>query len=188
MADPVLALDLRSDAPLPDDLAARRDAATERFGFTPNLFAGYAHAPQRLRNFLAMRDELMTSPSALTPIEREMIAVVVSALNRCHYCSVSHGAALRHLTGDPALADTLAINHAAAALEPRARAMLAFAAALTQHPERVGEAERAALRVAGFGEAEIWDIAEITAFFNMTNRFATAIGLQPNAEFHALGR
>ena len=174
--------------PLPEDLAARRDEAQARLGFTPNLFAGYAHAPQRLRNFMAMRDSLTESTPGLSTPEREMIAVVVSAENRCHYCMVSHSATLRRMTGDAVLVDTLGINYRTAAVTPRQRAMLDFAIALTRDPAGIGEANRQALRDAGFADADIWDITEVTAFFNMTNRLASAVGMHPNAEYHALGR
>ena len=174
--------------PLPDDLAARRDEAQARLGFTPNLFNGYAHAPQRLRNFMAMRDSLMEATPGLSTPEREMIAVAVSAENRCHYCMVSHGATLRRMTGSPALVDTLGINYRAADVTPRQRAMLDFAVALTRDPAAIGESHRQDLRSAGFTDADIWDISEIAAFFNMTNRLASAVGMHPNAEYHALGR
>jgi uncharacterized peroxidase-related enzyme len=188
MTDRILALDLPTAAPLPEDLAARQQEARERLGFAPNLFAGYAHVPQRLRNFLAMRDELAAGTPSLSAPEREMIAVVVSAENRCHYCTVSHSAALRRMTGDAVLVDTLAINYRAAALSKRQRAMLDFAVALTRQPQEIGETHRAALRAAGFSETDIWDIVEVAAFFNMTNRFASGVGMHPNPEYHALGR
>ena len=44
--------------------------------------------PEKLRNFVCLHDELMLAPSALTKLEREMIAVAVSAWNRCYYCLV----------------------------------------------------------------------------------------------------
>lgn len=188
MSTPILALDLPTAGTLPDDLEARREEARARLGFAPNLFAGYAHAPQRLRNFLAMRDELAAGTPSLPAPEREMIAVVVSAENRCHYCTVSHSAALRRMTGDPVLVDALAINYRTAAISPRQRAMLDFAVALTRRPQEIGDAERAALREAGFSDADIWDIVEVAAFFNMTNRFASGVGMHPNPEYHALGR
>lgn len=187
MTDRVLDLDLPA-GPLPEDLAARRDEARARLGFEPNIFAGYAHAPQRLRNFMATRDALMQQTEALTAPEREMIAVVVSAENRCHYCMVSHSATLRRMTGDPVLVDTLGINYRAAAITARQRAMLDFAVALTRHPAEIGAAHRDVLRAAGYTDADIWDIAEISAFFNMTNRLASAVGMHPNPEYHALGR
>ena len=61
-----------------------------------------------------------------------MIAVAVSAHNRCYYCLVAHGAAVRQLSGDPALGELMAMNYRAARLSQRERAMLDFAVKLTR--------------------------------------------------------
>jgi uncharacterized peroxidase-related enzyme len=130
----------------------------------------------------------MLSESGLTKLEREMIAVVVSSINRCWYCQVAHGAAVRELSGDPMLGEAMVMNYRAAPLDPRQRAMLDFAAKLTETPDRILEEDRATLRGAGFSERDIWDIASVTGFFNMTNRVAAATEMQPNAEYHGQAR
>ncbi len=66
--------------------------------------------------------------------------------------------------------------------------MIEFARKLTTDSANIGEADRAALRDHGFTEADIWDIAETAAFFNMSNRMASAVGMAPNPEYHAQGR
>lgn len=186
--DRIMALDLAEPKRPPADVKAQFELAKQRLGFIPNVLRSYAHAPERLLNFVAMRDGLMASESGLSKAEREMIAVVVSSLNRCHYCLTSHSAALRKLTGNPPLVDTLAVNYRAANITDRQRAMLEFAERLTQAPETIDDTDREALREHGFSERDIWDMAEITAFFNMTNRLATATGMQPNREYYDLNR
>ena len=71
----------------------------EKLGFVPNVLSTYSLKPQRLRNFMAMYNEIMLSSSGLSKLEREMVAVVVSSANRCYYCLVAHGAAVRQLSG-----------------------------------------------------------------------------------------
>ena len=66
--------------------------------------------------------------------------------------------------------------------------MLDFAVKLTEHPAKMTETDRQALRDAGFSERDIWDIASVASFFNMTNRMASAIAMQPNAEYHQQAR
>jgi uncharacterized peroxidase-related enzyme len=83
----------------------------ERLGFVPNVLRVFALRPNHLLAWWAYYDELMREESGLTKAQREMIAVVVSATNRCHYCIVSHSAALRKLTKDPDLADRLATGY-----------------------------------------------------------------------------
>ena len=70
----------------------------------------------------------------------------------------------------------------------QARAMLDCAHKLTVAPAEVGDADRARLRKAGFTERAIWDIAEVAAFFNFTNRLATATDMMPNTHYHAEAR
>jgi uncharacterized peroxidase-related enzyme len=117
-----------------------------------------------------------------------MIAVVVSAANRCHYCIVSHSAALRKLTEDPMLADQLATGYKYADLEPRERAMLDFAVKLTEASDRCTDEDIAALREIGWSDEEIMDIAQVAAMFNFTNRLASGLGWTPNREYFSLGR
>jgi uncharacterized peroxidase-related enzyme len=124
----------------------------------------------------------------LSKLEREMIAVAVSAQNRCYYCLVAHGAAVRQLSGDPVLGELMAMNFRAARLSKRERAMLDFAVKLTAEPWKVEDADRAALRQAGFSDRDIWDIAAVAGFFNMTNRVASATDMRPNSVYHAQAR
>lgn len=117
-----------------------------------------------------------------------MIAVAVSSINHCYYCLAAHGAAVRQLSGDPALGEMMVMNFRAADLSSRQTAMLEFAVKLTQEPAKIVEADRAGLRKAGFTDRDIWDIASTSAFFNMSNRVAAAIDMRPNDEYHAMAR
>lgn len=182
------ALDLVPVDPTPEDIARYYEVCQEKLGMIPNVLAAYGFAPERLRAFSQMYNALMLSDSELTKAEREMIAVVVSAENRCFYCLVAHGANLRELTGDPALADTIAANYRHAAITPRQRAMLDFALKITRRSAEIEEDDRAALRVVGFSDRGIWDAAEVAAFFNMSNRMSSAVAMRPNAEYHGIGR
>lgn len=175
-------------ARLAPDLRKYFAVCDEKIGFLPNVLAAYSFNEKKLRAFIGLYNDLMLDESPLSKLEREMIAVVVSAANRCYYCQVAHGEAVRQLSGDPALGELLVMNYRAARLTRRQRAMLDFAHRLTVAPDAVDDADRAKLRKAGFDERSIWDIAAVAAFFNMTNRMATAIDMMPNEEYHASNR
>ena len=161
----------------------------EKLGLVPNVLRAYAFRPARLRNFISLYNELMLAEdSGLSTLEHEMIAVVVSACNRCYYCLIAHGQAVRELSGDPQLGEMLVTNYRVAPLPPRQRAMLDFAHRLTTTPEMIGEPDRTALREVGFSEADLFDIFEVVAFFNYSNRMAAALDLMPNPEYHAMHR
>jgi uncharacterized peroxidase-related enzyme len=112
----------------------------------------------------------------------------VSAHNRCFYCLVAHGAAVRALSGDPALGELMVMNYRAAKLPKRQRAMLDFAVKLTAEPWVVEEEDRAALRRTGFTDRDIWDIAAVAGFYNMSNRIASATDMRPNSVYHKQAR
>lgn len=173
---------------LPADLQKYFAVCDEKIGFLPNVLAAYTFDEAKLRAFIGFYNDLMLEASPLSKLEREMIAVVVSSANRCYYCQVAHGQAVRQLSGDPALGEALVMNYRAAALSPRHRAMLDFAHKMTVAPEEIVEADRAGLRAAGFDERAIWDVASVAAFFNMTNRMATAVDMMPNLQYHAADR
>ncbi len=174
--------------PLSPEMAAYFKKCEEKLGFVPNVLQAYAFDSAKLSAFAAMYNDLMLAPSGLSKLEREMIAVAVSSHNRCYYCLVAHGAAVRALSGDPALGELMAMNYRAARLSPRVRAMLVFAVQLSAEPWRVEEEDRAALRRVGFSDRDIWDIAAVAGFFNMSNRIASATDMRPNSVYHGQAR
>jgi uncharacterized peroxidase-related enzyme len=173
---------------LDNDLRTIWRKCLDKLGFVPNVYSTYSLKPQRLRNFMAMYNEVMLSESSLSKLEREMVAVVVSSANRCYYCLVAHGAAVRLLSGDPELGEMMAHNYRVAKLDRRQRAMLDFAWKLTTTPWLVDDADREGLRAAGLTETDIFDLAETVAFFNLSNRMASATDMMPNHEYHAAAR
>lgn len=184
---PVTALDLPPVA-LEPDILAYFAKCEEKLGLIPNVLRAYTFDLAKLRAFMEIYNDLMLAPSGLSKMEREMIAVAVSAQNACVYCLTAHGAALRQLSGDPALAEVIAQNWRLAEISLRQKAMLGFAVKLTNTPEAMGEEDRAALRVAGFSDRDIWDIAAVASFFNMSNRMAAAVEMRPNPEYHGMAR
>ena len=185
--DPIIALEL-PPGPLSEAMQAYFAKCDEKIGFVPNVLMAYAFDNAKLEPFVAMYNDLMLAPSGLSKLEREMIAVAVSSVNKCYYCLVAHGAAVRALSGDPLLGEQIAMNYRAARLNPRQRAMLNFAVKLTAEPWAMDEEDRAGLRAAGFSDGDIWDIAAVAGFFNMSNRVASATDMRPNVAYHAMAR
>jgi uncharacterized peroxidase-related enzyme len=176
-----------AEADAPSGVTELYGKAIEKLGFVPNVLRVYALRPRHLELWNAFYDDLMRGQSALTREQREMIAVVVSTVNRCHYCMVSHSAYLRKLTGDPVLVEQLRTNYKYADLEVPERAMLDFAVKLTEQSAACTQADVEALREAGWADEDIMDIAEVAAMFNFTNRLASGLGWVPNDEFVTLG-
>jgi len=182
------ALDLPMVDPLPEATQKYFDICQEKLGMVPNVLRAYAFDIDKLNAFAGMYNDLMLGDSALSKLEREMIAVAVSSVNKCYYCLVAHGAAVRELSGDPQLGEALVMNYRVAKISAKQRAMLDFAVKLTEASAKVEEADRQALRDAGFTDRDIFDIASVAGFFNMTNRVASATDMRPNDDYHAQAR
>jgi uncharacterized peroxidase-related enzyme len=180
----VMALDAGPQDRLEPEIVEYFRKCEEKIGFVPNVFRAYAFDNAKLKAFILMADDLMLGDSGLSKTEREMIAVAVSAINHCHYCLTSHGAALRQRGRDPELGELIAQNYRAAELDRRQKAMLDFATRLTEAPDKIEEADRETLRKAGFSDRDIWDIAAVASFYNMSNRMAAAADMRPNTEYH----
>jgi uncharacterized peroxidase-related enzyme len=182
-----MALDL-PQAELSASMAGYFQKCEDKIGYVPNVLKAYAFDNAKLEAFAAFYNDLMLAPSGLSKLEREMIAVVVSSENKCYYCLTAHGAAVRQLSGKPELGEALVMNYRVAHLSARERAMLDFAVLITKASARIEERDRQTLRDVGFDERDIWDIAAVSSFYNMSNRMASATDMRPNAQYHVQAR
>jgi uncharacterized peroxidase-related enzyme len=176
------------ESELPERLQGLFAKARERLGFVPNVFRTYSFRPERLSAWFEHYRMLHEPTEHLSAADREMIAVVVSAANRCLYCLVAHGAALREALGDPVLGERIAFDWRRAGLDERREAICAYAERLTLSPQAIGDADLQALLAAGLTLEEAWDVAEIAAMYNFTNRMAMATNMLPNEEYSSLAR
>ena len=181
MSEPITALDLPAQE-LSEATRKYFAICEEKLGMVPNVLQAYTFDEEAA---CLHRHVQRSDARRFRTLEtgREMIAVVVSSVNKCYYCLTAHGAAVRQLSGDPLLGEQLVMNFRSAALDDRQRAMLEFAEKVTEQPAKLDEADRQRLRDVGFGDRDIWDISATAAFFNMTNRVSSAIDMRPNTEY-----
>lgn len=143
------------------------------------------------RHYDLYRD-LMLLPGPIPRVQREMVAVVVSAANGCRYCLLHHGANLRrqleHSGRRPddgrVFVGTLSEDWTQADLSPSERTMLHFAVRLTREPGGVREEDITALRAVGFNDEAIHDLCAVAAYFNFVNRMAIGLGVEVEERFH----
>lgn len=188
MSSKVTALQIDSNETLSEKTQAYFALCEEKLGLVPNVLKAYSFDETKLRAFTDMYNDLMLTEGGLSKLEREMIAVAVSSVNHCFYCLTAHGAAVRQLSGDPVLGELMVMNYRVADLSDRHRTMLDFSVKLTEKPAEILESDRQALRDAGFSDRDIFDIASVASFFNMTNRVAAATDMRPNDEYHSMAR
>ena len=179
-------------AELPADVQALHQKALEKIGFLPNVMRAWAIRPDHLLAWRAHYELIMTGPSKLSKAQREMIAVAVSGVNRCFYCSTTHPAflrlELRKEGRDVNLAHEIGFAPLHASITPLEKAILEFAIKVTLESHKIGPEDHDLLRAHGLDDETIFEIAEIAAMFNLTNRLANATGIRPNDEYHMMGR
>lgn len=89
-----------------------------------------------------------------------------------------HGAGLRKLTNDDALVEQLIADWREAAIGDADLEMLAYAEKLTLRPWDMAKADVLALRQAGFSDAAILDINQVTGYYAFANRLVDGLGVQ----------
>lgn len=185
---PISALPLPEPDEVPESVRRLWARSQEVFGFVPHVFLAQAYNAEQFQAWWAYFNLLVNKEGHLSNAERELLAVVVSGVNRCTYCVVSHGAALRHYTGDAVTSDLVAINWRQAGLPAREAALAAYAEKLTLAPAQVTPADLEPLRGVGLDDHQLLEAIQVIGMFNMTNRVATAIAMVPNVEYHSQAR
>lgn len=173
---------------LPQDIKDVMLGAQKTMNFVPNVFFALAHRPEEFRAFLAYNNALMNKESGLTPAEKEMMIIAFSNYNGCTYCVMSHGAKLRMITGEPTIAEPIAVNYKEADITPRQKAIIEFAMKVTKDAKSIEEEDFKTLNDHGLSNEDIWDIAGITAFFNLSNRMMDFLSVTADKEFYSMGR
>ncbi len=140
------------------------DAVEKSLGVVPNLFRLVGQSPAALEGMLGLNGALGRTLDAAT---RERIALAVAQVNGCDYCLSAH----TYLGLNVAKLDEaeIARNRSGGSGDPRANAAVAFAAKVAAERGRVTDADLAAVKLAGFTEAQIVEIVGLVAVNVYTN-------------------
>lgn len=173
---------------MPDDIRAMAEGAIAGIGFVPNVVSALAHRPAELRAFMNYGEAFKESTGNLKEDEREMMIIAFSNKNGCAYCVNSHGAGLRNMTGNPTIADQVAVNYREADITPRQKAVIEFGIKVSDESYAINEKDFEVLRSHGLNDEGIWDIAAYAAFYNMSNRLMNFLAVKPDEAFYSQGR
>ena len=91
-------------------------------------------------------------------------------------------------SGDPEWVAAIEVNYRRAELTPRERALADYAIKATRHAAEVEPADLQALRDAGIPELGLLEAACVVAYFNLTNRLNSALGIPANPEAYHTAR
>ena len=144
--------------------------------------------PRALQAHLELYKAIVFQRSTLSRVQRERIAVAVSAANQCAYCVAHHGESLRQL-GEPIdRVARLSRGETPAELAPADAVLLAWARTAAVAPWACGEVDVAQLRAHGFDDRGVLDAALTVAYFSFVNRLVLLLGVQVEQGFEVTCR
>ena len=135
-----------------------------------------AHDPEALSQRSPLYNGIMFGAKGLPRADRELGAVAASRLNGCAYCAAVHALRFTQLTKEPEVMAHIWRDGADAALGPRRRVILEYAAKLTRDPAAISPADAAPLRAQGLTDLEIVDLTHAVAMFAWANRLMQTLG------------
>ncbi len=168
-----------SESEATGELAGLYERAGNPDGTVDNVMKVHSLNPATLRTHFELYRQAMHEPSPLSRAEREMVAVVVSRLNGCHYCLRHHHQGLSRLLPEVrrATADALAEGRPGDLID-REKAMVGYAARLTTAPQEMTEQDVQSLREAGLDDRAILDLTQCVSYFCYVNRIVTGLGVE----------
>ncbi|QYE33761.1 MULTISPECIES: carboxymuconolactone decarboxylase family protein [Sphingosinicellaceae] len=157
-----LTIPARADAPAKSQPLL--DAVEKTLGVVPNMFRLIGTSPAALEGYLSLNGALGHALDAKT---RERIALAVAQANGCDYCLSAH----TYLGLNLAKIDEveIALNRAGHSGDAKADAAVVFASKVLEARGRVSDADIAAVRLAGFTEAQVIEIVASVAVNVLTN-------------------
>lgn len=140
------------------------DAVEKQLGVVPNLFRLVGSSPAALEGFLGLSGALGRTLDVKT---RNRIALATAEVNGCDYCLSAHS----YLGANLAKLDDaeMALNRKGHSAEARADAALVFAAKVARERGKVSDGDLAAVKLAGYSDAEIVEIVVNVALNVLTN-------------------
>lgn len=125
--DHIMKLSVPDFNDLDEDTKKYLNICQEKLGLQPNVLRAYTFNQNKFRTFSRMNNEIVLGDSGLSVLEREMIVLVVSSVNKYYYCLVANGQAVRELAVDPELGELLVMNWRSTGLSKKYHSMLRYA-------------------------------------------------------------
>jgi uncharacterized peroxidase-related enzyme len=183
-SEPISRFQIPEEAELGSELTKIYSEFVRAHGFVPNWLRALSVNPDTAFRLVQFYQHLFDpARSRLSASERELLAVVSSAANRCSYCVFNHTRALGAALDDDIRARRIALDHHHVRLSKREQVLADVAEKLSKEPTSMGPAELDRLRQAGFDEPAALEVVEISAFFNYANRLTIALNVVPDQQF-----
>jgi uncharacterized peroxidase-related enzyme len=147
------------------------EAVRRKLGMVPNLTRALAASPAVLEAYLGLSGAL--GRGVLPARVQEQLALAVGEANHCDYCLAAHSAIGKRL----GLTDQEVLDsRRGVSADPQTEALLRFARAVVGKRGQVDDADLAAVRKVGYGDAEIAEVVAHVALNVLTNYFNHVAG------------
>ncbi|MCC5908171.1 MAG: peroxidase-related enzyme [Balneolaceae bacterium] len=134
--------------------------------------------PAALADHMELYMTVMFGKSPLKRYQREMLGVVVSAANKCHYCISHHEQALLAYWKDEQKTKLLISGREKMDLSETDRFLCTLAEKLTLNQNKNYNADIESLKEAGLSDRAIHDAVQVIAYFNYVNRLVLGLGVE----------
>lgn len=141
------------------------DAVKKQLGVVPNLMRLVGNSPAALEGYLSLSGAL--GKGSIGAKTGERIALAIAEINRCDYCLSAH----TYLASNVAKLDAAEIsaNRHGQSGDAKADAAVRFAASVAIERGHVSDTAVAAVKAAGFTDAEVIEIVLHVALNTLTN-------------------
>lgn len=150
-------------------------------GIVPNVFKVLSLWPEGLELYVEMLKGTMLADTKLTRVIKEMIASTVSRINQCNYCLGHHQNLMKQFGVSSQVAEQVVNDPQSADISAAEKRLLAYVDNVTRHAWKVTDADVEGLKEIGWSHEEILEATLVASLFNSINRFADALGVQPEA-------
>ena len=153
-----------------DDLIKKR-------GKISNILKIHSIIPKTLQSHLDLYLSIMFNKSSLKRLDKELIAIIVSSINKCPYCINHHKEALLHYWKDLEKINYILEKNDFSDLSEKQKRLVEFTLKLTKTPYNNSESDIKELKNIGYTDEEILEITLIVSYFNFVNRIALGLGI-----------
>jgi uncharacterized peroxidase-related enzyme len=182
--EPISRLPVPAEAELPEQIRKIYDSFRNHYGFVPNWLRAFSVNPNTVYRMVTFYEHLFDpKQSRLQAQDRELIAVVTSAVNECSYCVFNHTQSLSRAIRDTIRAQRIARDYRDVGLSAREAVLAEVAEKLARRPHTISDSDFERLKDIGLDESAAVEALEIAAFFAYANRLAIALSVVPDREF-----
>lgn len=163
-------------------VAALYQRQQSAWGYVPDYATVFCHRPEVMTRWAALLAEIRRPMDAR---RFELVTLVAAHELRNTACALAHGRKLREFHGDADIA-AIAEGRASGQLTQTEQAMLRFARQVARDASQVSQAQLDELKALGFTDAEVFDIAAVTAGRAFFTKLLDALGVEADSPFLAL--